>query len=638
MQLSAPTLPVDSSSKAGGFPPVGGKGESNALATADFGEILSAESHGSRSDDSAADASPLTTHKNSTGVAAEEGTAGFPKNYRVDSFLEQNAGITGPETTPESLAAVAGLILPSVSVVPAPESAGPGISLTVTSGETAADGSEVDSAGTASESAVSSTTSSNASGLLRGRPFQGEMLNGKSRASIRAYGLRGEGRPSQSTIKGQPPLAVGELPVSTFSTPITPAPTAAVFAPVTTSQGATVTSNSLVSPQTTPNKIEEFGVVLPAGVVSPEEKIEFVTPEFFAQGTSQPASLNPSSAATEVMIEPSIGETSVPSNAQSEDISFVPEANQPAPSSFENSLETVLEADIEPHHTEAELHVAETESVEPQPGTLNDATEVLTIELSASVEAVAEKIAAHLSRVADRVPIPEKMAQRISLAFGQKDVATSYGRIGINVAKPEVLMPATASIPTPATVAMENASINSMPLSFDSLVKDGHEGSAGQLAQISRRAVESVLTVADHLASGEQRSVRLQFTVGGEDLAVRVELRGDKVHTTFRTDSSELRSVLAQEWQSVSGGQSGVRTQRLADPVFASSSSSGSGQHGMSSDSGSTHQRDPRQPHFSSEQVLGSRRAIATTPTAPVAAAATPVTASLNSLRLQTFA
>jgi hypothetical protein len=256
----------------------------------------------------------------------------------------------------------------------------------------------------------------------------------------------------------------------------------------------------------------------------------------------------------------------------------------------------------------------------------------------ATTTAVAEKIAAELSHFADRVADTAKRAQRVSLISVNKEVEASYGSIGINVAKPETLMPAQASTPTQASIAIEHA-FSAAPLSFDSLVKEGGEGTQGQMAQVARRAVESALAVADQYITGDKRSVKLQFTVGGEQLAVRVELKGNQVHTTFRTDSPELRSALAQEWQSVSAAQTGVRPQRLADPVFASNSSTG---QGMSSDSGAAHQRDSgaRHPQTAPEEIFGARHGFSTTPAAPAVVVTTAVTAARepSSLRLQTFA
>jgi len=86
----------------------------------------------------------------------------------------------------------------------------------------------------------------------------------------------------------------------------------------------------------------------------------------------------------------------------------------------------------------------------------------------------------------------------------------------------------------------------------------------------AREAVEVVLHAVEHVASRAQKSVQLNFSVAGEELAVRVELRADEVRTTFRTDSAELRAALAQEWQQVSSSAHPDRPVRIAPAVFAS--------------------------------------------------------------------
>lgn len=93
---------------------------------------------------------------------------------------------------------------------------------------------------------------------------------------------------------------------------------------------------------------------------------------------------------------------------------------------------------------------------------------------------------------------------------------------------------------------------------------------------LAHRAVETILNVVDAQRSREAEApvVNLHFKFAGEDLAVRVQLRGGEVHTQFRTDSSELRAALANEWRAVAGqgSESGVR---LIEPVFAGSGASG---------------------------------------------------------------
>jgi hypothetical protein len=154
------------------------------------------------------------------------------------------------------------------------------------------------------------------------------------------------------------------------------------------------------------------------------------------------------------------------------------------------------------------------------------------------------------------------------------------------------------------------------------------------LPSTAHRAVEAALNATERFAARDQHSVTLQFTVGGSDLHVRVEMRGGEVHTMFRTDSAELRSALSNEWQSVTGQSNGERSVRLADPVFASAD----GNPSSTSDHGEFRQRQsdaqPRQPAFAS--TFGARAASPSTS----AAAATPVvrTTSGNSVHLHTLA
>ena len=98
-----------------------------------------------------------------------------------------------------------------------------------------------------------------------------------------------------------------------------------------------------------------------------------------------------------------------------------------------------------------------------------------------------------------------------------------------------------------------------------------------ELAPVSaaHEAVEVVLHAVEQLAARDQKSVRLQFSVGDARLDVRVELHANEVRTQFRTDSAELRQALSHEWQSVSSGiGGGERGLRMAPAVFSSSSAS----------------------------------------------------------------
>jgi hypothetical protein len=122
-----------------------------------------------------------------------------------------------------------------------------------------------------------------------------------------------------------------------------------------------------------------------------------------------------------------------------------------------------------------------------------------------------------------------------------------------------------------------------------------------------------------------------------------VELREGAVHTTFRTDSTELRSALAHEWQSVSG-QASDRPVKMADPVFAGSHG-GSSSSSFAGDNARQQQQQQQQRDSLARSGLDFLSAAASRPGArssvPAAAdAATPMGRARRSTttHLETFA
>lgn len=148
-------------------------------------------------------------------------------------------------------------------------------------------------------------------------------------------------------------------------------------------------------------------------------------------------------------------------------------------------------------------------------------------------------------------------------------------------------MAASAQLTRSTIAEPEAISAAAVPLTFDALVEEAAQGV--EHTNSARKAVETAMSLLDQAGKGTQRGVNLQFSVSGVDVAVRVEMRDDQVHTTFRTDSPELRAALAQEWQSVVSTHAADRSQKLADPVFTSNASPGS----TSGDSGASQQREP---------------------------------------------
>jgi hypothetical protein len=125
----------------------------------------------------------------------------------------------------------------------------------------------------------------------------------------------------------------------------------------------------------------------------------------------------------------------------------------------------------------------------------------------------------------------------------------------------------------------------------------------------------------------------LQFSVGGTDLNVRVEMRADEVRATFRTDSPELRSALAHEWQAAGNPVAGERSFRLAPPVFTSNQSDASGSLSFAGGDASSRQRDSGSRRAESDvfaSLAATSRASRPGASSTVAEPSFPVTAPFN--------
>ena len=105
-------------------------------------------------------------------------------------------------------------------------------------------------------------------------------------------------------------------------------------------------------------------------------------------------------------------------------------------------------------------------------------------------------------------------------------------------------------------------------------------------------AVQAALTAAELLSSSNAaKTVNLQFNMGDADLSLRVQLLNGQVHATFSTDSAQLRSALASEWQSAAGPANA----HLAAPVFTGSGAGFSSGGGSMSSGDSAPQQGGRQ-------------------------------------------
>lgn len=256
---------------------------------------------------------------------------------------------------------------------------------------------------------------------------------------------------------------------------------------------------------------------------------------------------------------------------------------------------------------------------------------------TAGVES-AEKIAGPSQSSGDTSGEPGKQGQKKSLNASSQRLANEPESLGINAAKPGFSMPVAAHS-TSIRSEIEATASSVAPVTFDALSRETTTPPS-EIVQAARRAVDSAMAVVDQYATADKKSVNLQFNVSGVDLAVRVELRGENVHTTFRTDSSELRNALAHEWQVVSSTQVGDRPQRLADPVFTSSATGSTSGNEFGS---ATQHRDSgaRQNPAAAPEYSGFRNATrspAMTTAAPTSMPAPRSIPASTSGRLNTFA
>lgn len=221
-----------------------------------------------------------------------------------------------------------------------------------------------------------------------------------------------------------------------------------------------------------------------------------------------------------------------------------------------------------------------------------------------------------------------------------KRVTAAPSDLGTDVAKPSSAMSVPNYFDRPATAAvLEHEFVSVAPVATVESFVPAAPLIASDATGAAHRAVDAVLTAAERFSAGDRHSVNLQFSVGGADLSVRVELLAGEVRTVFRTDSPELRAALAHEWRAESNGAAD-RSLRLADPVFASANSSGTGS--FAGDNASR-QHDSNARHSADEQFQTTlsrlRPAGISASSATVAVAAAPrIAAPVTTLHLHALA
>jgi hypothetical protein len=199
-----------------------------------------------------------------------------------------------------------------------------------------------------------------------------------------------------------------------------------------------------------------------------------------------------------------------------------------------------------------------------------------------------------------------------ALVADNKGVATSAPEVGTDTAKRVAVM----SNNTPAHTEKARASDPFLSLAgISAAASNASNSPAAETAPASptlsshaAQAVREIRDIADGLWAVDRSSVEVRFNfTETEKLSVRVELKDGAVHTTFRTDSPELRDTLAREWQTQTPtAGSDIRPYRVADPVFGSGSSNRDQQGSFTGGDASRQQQQQQQQQRSFEQLAGT--------------------------------
>jgi hypothetical protein len=246
-----------------------------------------------------------------------------------------------------------------------------------------------------------------------------------------------------------------------------------------------------------------------------------------------------------------------------------------------------------------------------------------------------EKIAASVAALLDRNASAIKGSPKSFVPTSAKGLTQSDPAFGIGVAERPLTMPVGSTLAHQNVP--ETAAVASALTATESRQQTDAMPPPVALTSTAHRAVEAVLSVTDRFAARDQHSVNLQFSVGGTDLNVRVELRAGEVHTTFRTDSAELRAALSSEWQAITGQNQGDRSSRLAPPVFTANNQGGTSFSGE----GAPRQQNQEQRangDTAARNFSNQTRATSSTTSSAVVAAPASRSVSANSVHLHTLA
>jgi hypothetical protein len=212
--------------------------------------------------------------------------------------------------------------------------------------------------------------------------------------------------------------------------------------------------------------------------------------------------------------------------------------------------------------------------------------------------------------------------EKKSLYVDGKALTATSVDIGTSGANRELVMPYSAPNKSPDVNFSTLAGANLDP---------GSNSVAAQpvdapVAAHATKLVQEIREIADRISVIDRNSVEVRFDFSAtEHLSVRVEYRDGTVHTTFTTDSAQLRDAISHEWQTQTPNEQ--RPYRVAEPVFSQTSPDRQNFASQGGDSG--RQRTFEQPAQSTPSSLGApgRNSFSTpSPAVPAARSARPET------------
>jgi len=412
----------------------------------------------------------------------------------------------------------------------------------------------------------------------------------------------------------------------------------------------------------TPSKPDETA----ASTASPEAQAlayQFIAGQWVAQqSVQQPTPAQPSTFSTDAQS----GADLVPAASLQTSGVAMGQNNQPTPKSQKAALAAIYPADTQKKAGEAAGQIlanvapAGTDAAaapEMKPAALpenatspadratrestpaGDGTAVVSSSVSPAEDAKSQNLIGHagqvlssLTQAQEKIAAPAQASrtdsssgvitssgtkEKKSLSINGKSLTSDATQVGTSAANREFAMPYSAVNKTPAAVlpSIGGAGIQAQSQNDNSAVAQTTASFSAQAPKL----VEEIRQIADRISAVDRNTVEVRFDFGDrENLSVRVEYRDGTVHTTFRTDSSQLRDAISHEWQ-VQSATNEQRPYRISEPVFSQTTSHR--QDFPSSGDGSGRERAFEQPAQTAPRSYAAGRSTSAAPSAAVPAA-----------------